>query len=239
MLPRFYLPQVNITNDQIIISDKEIIDQLTKVLRLKTNDLFIVFAPQAEYQLALKEIGDKTAIATIIETQPAMREPGQKLTLYQSLLKKDNFEWILQKGTELGISCFVPMITNHTIVREISENKLKRYHKILTEATEQCGGRQVPELKNLLPFNQAIAAAAQQPGQKLIAWEGQTDSTLEEKLDPNVQYYHIFIGPEGGFSPQEVELAKHDNFTPVSLGNRILRAETAAIAAASLILLSQ
>lgn len=239
MPPRFYLPSINPQNDTLIISDKNIIQQITKVLRLKKNDVFVVFSPQTEYEVVLKDVLENHLMATILEKRVSKREPAKKLFLYQSLLKKDKFEWILQKGVELGVYTFIPIITDNSIVREISENKLKRYKKIIKEATEQCGGQHLAELKTAIPLDQAIEMVKNKKGQKILAWEGEDKKPLSQIINKDTDELHLFIGPEGGFSPSEVELAKQSGLTLVSLGKRILRAETAAIAACSLILLSR
>ena len=237
MQPRFYMPAVKVTNDTLVITDKDIIRQITSILRLKKDDVFFIFTPQVEYELAIKNISDTIIEAAVIEQRQAEREPTKKLILYQSLLKKDKFEWILQKGVELGIHAFVPVVSDNSITREISDNKLARYHKIIIESTEQCGGVNIAPLDPLMKFDDAIRQVAKQPGQKLIAWEGHTKNNLPSILDSSAAAYHLFIGPEGGYSPEEVDYAEQNGLTTVSLGKRILRAETASIAAAALILL--
>ncbi len=238
MLPRFYQPTITPVQGTITLDDANIIHQITKVLRLKKNDIFIIFSPHYEYEVTIKTLTQKTIELTVLEKRQTNREPSKQLIIYQSLLKKDNFEWVLQKGTELGVQSFVPIVTHNSIVRKITDTKLKRYQKILTEATEQCGGKQPPALHQLLTFEQAITKSAGQDGQKIIAWEGESGNNLTKKIHSGQPCYHLFIGPEGGFSPEEIKLAANNGFTAVSLGKRILRAETAAIAAASLILLS-
>ncbi|MFH1207443.1 MAG: RsmE family RNA methyltransferase [Patescibacteria group bacterium] len=238
MQPRFYLPTVSIENETLVISDRDIIRQITNILRLKKDDVFFVFTPQTEYELALKAVSNSIVEATVIEQRQAEREPAKKLILYQSLLKKDKFEWILQKGVELGIHAFVPVVSDNSIARDISDNKLVRYHKIITEATEQCGGVHIAPLDPLMKFSDAVLRVAQQTGQKLIAWEGQTKNLLPKVLDASAKVFHLFIGPEGGYSPAEIEFAEQNGLTTVNLGKRILRAETASIAAAALILLN-
>ena len=132
MLPRFYLNSINPQKDILVISDQSTIHQIISVLRLKKNDVFIIFSAQAEYEVVLKDISENQLIVTILDKRESVREPAKKLILYQSLLKKDKFEWILQKGVELGVHTFVPIISDNSIVREISANKLSRYQKIIT-----------------------------------------------------------------------------------------------------------
>ena len=231
MLPRFYLQNLKIQNDTVNIQDKQVIYQITKILRLKKDDIFVVFDPQHEYQILIQQISKNNLTGKIIEKTKSEREPRKKLILYQSLLKSDKFEWILQKCVEIGISEFVPIISDNSIVREISENKLERYQKIIKEATEQCGGVKLAKFNQAMEFKQAIKQIKNLEGQKLLAWEGQIENQLNKILDENQKKYHLFIGPEGGFSPEEVELAKQNSIQIISLGKRILRAETADIVA--------
>jgi 16S rRNA (uracil1498-N3)-methyltransferase len=237
MLSRFYLNQISPVGDIISINDHDVIHQLTDVLRLKKNDVFIVFSNQIEYEVILKEITKETAKTTILETRTPSREPHKKVILYQSLLKSDKFEWILQKGVELGVSAFVPIISDNCVVREISKNKLERYHKIIAESLEQCGGLRPAELLPVVPLPEALRQIKNATGQKLLAWENNLSNPLAQTLDKSTDAYHIFIGPEGGFSESEVKSAEKNSVIIVSLGNRILRAETAAVAACALALL--
>ena len=238
MLPRFYLQNLKIQNDLVNISDSQIIHQITKILRLKIGDVFIVFDAHDEYQILIENVTEDGLAGKIIEKTQSEREPAKKLILYQSLLKSDKLEWILQKGVEIGVTEFTPIISDNSVVREISKNKLARYEKIIKEATEQCGGLKVASLNQVITFKQAVEQTKNSQGQKLLAWEGKKGHELNKILDSKQREYHLFIGPEGGFSPEEVALAEQNDLQIVSLGKRILRAETAAIVASSLILLS-
>ncbi|MDD5039680.1 MAG: RsmE family RNA methyltransferase [Patescibacteria group bacterium] len=235
---RFFIPSLLIANSIATISDPKVVRQITNVLRMKKNDLFTVFSEQTEYDLVIKDIAPHQITATALASRKLEREPARQVILYQSLLKKDWFEFILQKGTELGIKAFVPLICQNSIVRDISPNKMARYQAILKEATEQCGGGSIPTLEPAIPFGEALQIACSKGGQVLFAWEGETVQMLPSVLDRSARSYHLIIGPEGGFSADEIKEAERMNVHRVSLGRRILRAETAAIAAASLILLS-
>ncbi len=236
MLPRFYFPAITLEDNRIILRDAEIMHQILSVLHLKKNDIFIIFTPQQEYEVTIKKTTADTITLTVLAQRRVSREPTKKLTLYQALLKKNNFEWILQKGTELGIDRFVPIITDNTIVRHISPVKQRRYQKIITEAIEQCGGTEPPELVPPQSFTDALQTAASEDGHKLIAYEGEQTVPLSDHTQH--QALHLFIGPEGGFTPDEITAAQKHHIVPVHLGPRILRAETAAIASCSLVLLS-
>lgn len=172
MLPRFYLQNLKIHNDLVNISDSQIIHQITKILRLKIGDIFIIFDAAYEYQILIENITKDGLAGKIIEKTKSEREPAKKLILYQSLLKSDKLEWILQKGVEIGVAKFTPIVNDNCVVREISENKLARYEKIIQEATEQCGGGKIAKLNPTITFKQAVKQVKNQNGQKLLAWEG-------------------------------------------------------------------
>jgi 16S rRNA (uracil1498-N3)-methyltransferase len=168
------------------------------------------------------------------------RELHARVVLYQGLLKAAKFEWVLQKGTELGVAAFVPLRTERSVTgaEDVGASKRARWQRILTEATEQCGRARVPDLAEPRPL--AEAARALPPGDlALIPWEREHATALRAALatlGAAPAAIHLFIGPEGGFAAGEVALARECGARPVSLGPRVLRAETAAIAAVTLAL---
>lgn len=235
---RFYLQTVRPGDTTVSITDPGLLHQITTVLRLKKGDSFSVFTGSHEYDVSIRQITKREITATVLRQKPLTTEPLRSVTLYQSLLKKDKFELILQKGTELGVQAFVPVICDHTITRDITPNKHKRYLTIIQEAAEQCGGGRVPTIDPPTHFSQALQSAKQQGGITLVAWEGEKTTTLPEVLRQlKNQHVHLFIGPEGGFSASEIHELQNSTVSTISLGPRILRAETAAIAGLSLLLL--
>jgi 16S rRNA (uracil1498-N3)-methyltransferase len=159
------------------------------------------------------------------------------LTLYQCSLKHDKFEWVLQKGTELGVSRFAPVISERSIVRP-AEALLKKYERwgaIVREAAEQCGRGRIPEIAPPLDWSAALAAGK---GPRLLAWEGAKTAPpllpILQQILQNTTNLSILIGPEGGIGEHEADLALAQGWQLVSLGPRILRAETAALAAVSI-----
>ncbi len=174
-------------------------------------------------------------IAEITET----REAPLKLTLAFSLLKGDHNELIVLKGTELGVTRFVPLVSARTVVvpKGKEDNKLLRLRKIAKEGAEQCRRSVIPEVSDYSAFDEVVEKAA---GLRLLAYEEAAihgESILEYALKGESEAT-LLIGPEGGFTPKEAELAIQNGFHPVSLGKRILRAETAAIAGAATLLLA-
>ena len=178
-----------------------------------------------------------------------MGEPDVQITLYQSLLSREKSEWVLQKCTEVGVVRFVPVVTSRSVVRDcdsIGPNKLARWRRIITEAAEQSRRGRLPRLEPPLTFAEACQQAEASGGLSLLAWEEEPATGLKAVLQasfeppaPNAQYpisnIQILIGPEGGFTPEEVKLARTHGVLPITLGRRILRAETAGLVAAAAI----
>ena len=172
--------------------------------------------------------------AIVFEPRPA-RVPALQLVLCQALLKADRFEWVLQKGTELGVGAFVPLITRRVVAgRDGAAAKLERWRRIVTEAAEQSGRTRVPALRAPVPLGTALAM----PGARVMCWEQYAGPGLRDVLvAAGDGPLCLFIGPEGGFAPEEAAEAQRVGARLVSMGPRILRSETAAIAAAALALL--
>ncbi len=215
--------------------------QLHKVLRLQPGEIVILLDNQGrEYAVSLTAVQARYAAGAVLTQSANQAEPSTHLTLYQCSLKADKFEWVLQKGTELGVSCFVPVISERSIVRPAAAllKKYERWRAILREAAEQCGRGRIPTLLDPVDWPAAVAHAT---GLKLLPWETVHQSAPALPTVANVNRQHpqliaLLIGPEGGISEGEAVQAQAAGWQPVSLGPRILRAETAALAAVTLIL---
>lgn len=226
---RFCLPPENFRGNYVVSDDAELINQLTKVLRARHGDKFLIFnGSESEFTSQLVELGKREVKFLVIDQKLGSREPIRHVTLYQSILKSDKFDWLIQKAVELGASKIVPVVSRHCIVKDITPAKRKRYEDIIKEATEQCGGVRLAQLSPVMDFDAAIDEAGKQAGAKIIAYEKETEYDIGDTATDFVQ---LFIGPEGGYSSEEIEAAKNRQIVPVTLGKRILRAETAAVAA--------
>jgi len=232
-MSRFFINQKIEDPNNIIISDKEIINKLVKVLRKKVGDTFILFDNMGEeYEVEIEGLNSKELKCKFLNKLDNDRELDVDINLYMALLKADKFEWLLQKVTEIGVKKIVPIITQNCVVKEFNLNKAGRYKKIINEATLQCGGRVQPLLGDLVDFEKAIKDLAP-GGLNLIAHEKEEKKIRDAINDSRI--INIFIGPEGGFTDDEIEFARTELVLPVSLGKRILRAETAAIVACSIL----
>lgn len=234
-MQRFYLPSINFDGDYVVSHDQDFLKQLAGVLRAKEGQKFLVFNGDGrEKMVQLLNLSKKEVKFLIIDDKQGPREPAIKVNLFLALIKADKLEWAVQKAVELGVSSINPILTQRCVVKDLSINKIKRLTDIIIEATEQCGGCRLPALNPVLPFSKALFAAEKFGGAKLIAWEEETTNQLKDFKSEEI---NIFIGPEGGFSPEEINQAEGLGFTLVSLGQRILRAETAPLAALATILL--
>lgn len=238
MTHRFFIPANWITPPTVSLSGDPA-RQLTTVLRLQPGDLIIVLDNSGqEWQVRLTELSKLVVRGEIMGQQPSPAEPAVALTLYQGTLKGQKFEWVLQKGTELGVSRFVPVICQRSVVRDRAAlaNKQERWERIIQEAAEQSGRGRLPRLEAAMPFEQAVRRAAA-ASLRLMAWEEVVEASLKSvwpELPP--ASVALMIGPEGGFTAAEAELAGQAGFYLIRLGPRLLRAETASLAATAVIM---
>lgn len=215
--------------------------QISRVLRLhRGRRVLALDGTGTEFEIILEEVSPSRVTGLVTRQAVAGGEPLVKLTLYQSLLKREKFEWVLQKGTEIGISLFVPVITNRTLVREADEmkpEKLERWRRIIKEAAEQSGRGILPRLVSPVSFMVA-AAEGLSHDRALMAWETAAGPSIRAALQQGERPHDVglYIGPEGGYDETEVEEAAGYGVIPVTLGPRILRTETAAVVASALIL---
>ena len=237
---RFFVDPTAIRENSVDIPD-ETAAQIRKVLRLKEGTR-VQFLDNCGwlYECTIHYIDPKNVTTEIIEKRPAEGESICSVSLYIGLTQREKFEWILQKCTEAGVSKIIPMITERSLVRKASDisGKTDRWEKILKEASEQCGRGYIPELSGALPFREAVNAGSAADA-ALFCWEHEKHKTLRESrepLDGTVSAISVMICPEGGFSTEEAALAQGTGWSAVTLGKRIYRMETAAIASVILTL---
>ena len=246
---RFFVPPTAIDGPAAHL-DERVAHQLRHVLRMRPGARIVALDNRGwEYEIELDKITSEDARGRVIERRPAEGEPDTLVTLYQCLLKKDNFEWVLQKGTEIGLSRFVPVISQRTVAADsdgLRKHKLPRWERIVTEAAEQSGRGLLPVIDPPLTLDEALAQT--RADLVLIPWEGEHMRHLHDVLgafrrgelgtlpSERAPEIALVIGPEGGFAEEEIALASAGRAVSVTLGPRILRAETAAIAAGVIVL---
>lgn len=229
-LHRFYISGP-ITGDTIEITDRDLVHQWKKVFRYNVGSQVIVFDGSGRDYFALisslRPLG-----ATLSVVQKKLLKPiSREVWLGMALVKKDNFELVAQKATELGVACIIPLLCEHSEKKNISHERVR---KITVEASEQSGRGDVPRVDALITL-QDLFANADLPEHKVCFHpKGAAASTLDDGSSKPIL---VLIGPEGGWSESEIDLCTQNGVSVVSLGNQILRAETAAIASLSLLLL--
>ncbi|MGH2355076.1 MAG: 16S rRNA (uracil(1498)-N(3))-methyltransferase [Chloroflexota bacterium] len=227
-----------------VVLPGHIAHQVTAVLRMRPGAGLVLFdGSGGEWQAELLSVGREGARAQLLShAVPPGREPSIQVILCQALLKADKVEWILQKGTELGMAAFRPLIMCRTVPVERAATqgrKLARWRRIVVEAAEQSGRCTVPAVYPPVPLEVVLREARA----TVLCWEDEQTHPFRDAFgralaegDGRVQ---VIIGPEGGITPEEVRAAAKAGVHLASLGPRTLRSETAALAAAALALLGE
>lgn len=234
-LTRFFVDQSQIGGNRVTITGADA-HHLRDVLRLKPGDTITVLdGANREYSVRLEEVNSGHAEGLILSSCLRQTEPAVLLTLAQCLPKGDKMEQVLQKGTEIGYSAFIPVVSERSIVkldRERAVKKGERWRKIVQAAAEQSGRARLPEVHPIHSWQQLCNRFADFD-LVLIPWEGEETVGLKETLKAkanNSTSALIIIGPEGGLAVTEVEKARSYGALTVSLGPRIMRTETAGLA---------
>jgi 16S rRNA (uracil1498-N3)-methyltransferase len=231
MTHRFRVSADQLSGAQVRFTDAQA-HQMRSVLRLRAGDQVRVFEGLTPTDLVV-ELTD-VARGTVIARAAQAPEPRTKLSVYPALLQRDKFEVVLQKLTEIGVAAIAPVITGRSLVRDApDERRYVRWRAILHEAAEQCGRGVIPEL---LPVQPLATALEKTHGRRVMAYEGERGCLLGAALADRPSEVALFVGPEGGYTPEEVVSAQRSGTHVVTLGPRVLRAETAALVGAALVL---
>lgn len=231
-MARFYVPQPRIENGMLKIEGDEV-KHIRKVLRLKTGDGIVVFDGLGkELEGTIVEERLSSVVIRIQNIFSSERDSPLEVTLAQSLLKGEKMDYLIQKATELGVKEIIPFFSSRSVPSLEKSRGLKRHHrweKIAVEASKQSGRGVVPKIESLQDYSDMLQMASTED-LRFILWERE-GIKLKEVLERSKEKRKIFfvIGPEGGFNQLEVDEAKKAGFTPVTLGRRILRAETASL----------
>jgi 16S rRNA (uracil1498-N3)-methyltransferase len=209
------------------------VKHIRKVLRLKAGDEISVFDGLGrEFEGAIVEEGLSSIVIGIKNVHSSIGDSPLQVTLAQSLLKGEKMDYLIQKATELGVEEIVPFLSSRSIPLLEKPKRLKRlqrWKRIAVQASKQCGRGVVPEIQSLQNYSEMLQKAVPD-SLCLILWERE-GVKLKKLLERSEKRKKIFfvVGPEGGFSEGEVDEAKEAGFTPVTLGRRLLRAETASL----------
>lgn len=234
---RFFVEPALVAGPEVRL-EGEIAHQISRVLRLEPGaKILLLDGLGFEYEVELKVVQrlSKTdmALGRIVEQRDATGEPKVRLTLYQALLKGEKFDFVLQKGTEVGVSGFVPLLTERCVSQAARPD---RWKKIIREAAEQSRRGKLPELvEKPLNLSEALDRIKSSGQTAFMAWEEEETLSFHQ-LPAGITELAILIGPEGGFSKSEAAQAEAAGVQTISLGKRILRAETAGPIATALAL---
>jgi 16S rRNA (uracil1498-N3)-methyltransferase len=221
MLRRIFVKE-NIEKKIVEIGDKEVLHRLKNVLRLKIGEEIILFNDKnGEFLCKLNSMRSDLIIFENLKKLDNYTEPELKVNLYQAIVKKDKFEFLTEKVVETGVFSITPLITERTVKTNIN---ILRLQKIAKEATEQSGRIYIPPIYEKTNFKDAIK---NEKFSLLLHPRGEKHLKTLMKEIKKLKEINIFIGPEGGFSEEEIQLAKECKAKIVNFGPRILRSETA------------
>lgn len=220
-----FIGDFDLSQEHLIVVDVELAGQLSRVLRLKKGDAIILCDGKGKEATAeISSLREKSVAFKITDSRQVTIEPSRDVTLYCSILKRENFELVAQKATELGVRTIVPLLCARTVKHEINP---KRLVKIMTEASEQSGRGIVPLLGQPLSFTDALVDVKGYDTTFFFDTNGTRDITVPI----SAARVAAFVGPEGGWDESEVVRAREVRFSIISLSSLTLRAETAAIVA--------
>ena len=239
---RFYVSADQLAEKEVFISGGDV-NHIKNVLRLEVGDWIVACDGNGtDYVSRIQSIYSDEVVASIEKVQPTGTELPVKITLFQGMPKKDKLELIIQKAVELGACEIVPVMTKRTVVKLSEEKKinkrLERWQSIAYAAAKQCDRGIIPTVHKPVSYEEALAMA-DQLDYNVIPYELQTGMEEARKIVDQAckqRSLGIFIGPEGGFEPEEVERAMTRNIHPMTLGKRILRTETAGMALLSILM---
>lgn len=237
-MPKFFVSPNQIGEDIIeIIGDDA--KHISTVLRGKVGEnITICDGLGTDYECCISEINKKSITAKINKKHKNENEPSIKITLFQALPKLDKMETVIQKCIEIGVDRIVPVISEHTVVKinDKAEKKLDRFRKIAEAAAKQCGRGKIPQVSDITTFKDAVNAAKELDC-SIIPYEKEKDRTIKSFVKEfDGKSIGIFIGPEGGFSEDEIKLCSENGIKSITLGKRILRTETAGLVASVILL---
>lgn len=231
-MPHFFIKSENVQNNNITINDKENYNHLAKSLRSKIGEkVLLIDENRVEYTTTIKEISNNHILCKIISSELSQRDLKYNLYLAQSPLKSDAQLTIMEKSTELGVRGIYPIYTdNCALKKSVAQNKVEKWQKIMYEASKQCERATIPKCFELTTLENVL----EKKFDKIIALcERNTNDSLKNYLGNNPikagENLLLIIGPEGGFSEREFNLFKDKNLPMLSLGDLILKAETAVI----------
>ncbi len=233
-MPRFFLEKINEECPCITGGDAH---HISRSLRMKTGERLTVCAGSTDYECEIISFSQDAVYLKILDSHICGSEPDVSVTLFQAVPKLDKLEYIVQKSVELGVTGIVPVLTRRCVSRPDKNSfskKLERLRKISLEAAKQSGRGIVPEISMITDFPDAVEKMKQSDCPVML-YEGGGKRFSQLDIDGK-KSFSVLIGSEGGFDPEEAELAASAGISRIWLGSRILRCETAPVAALSILM---
>ncbi|MBU0602422.1 MAG: 16S rRNA (uracil(1498)-N(3))-methyltransferase [Gammaproteobacteria bacterium] len=230
MIPRFFCSLPADTSGSMELPPA-VAHHVERVLRLDDGDRLTLFDGRGgEINARLQRAG-RSLRAVLGERSEPVRESPLQITLLQCLAASDKMDWIVQKAVELGVARVQPLASRRAVLKlsgDRAQRRMEHWQQIAVSACEQCGRNRVPEVLPIVSLPQALAAV--EPAARRLVLHPDGGVPLREAGLQSAQPISLLIGPEGGFDPEELAAARHGGFTPVTLGPRVLRTETAGVA---------
>ena len=240
-MQHFFVPPSQVGEGGIRVEGPDV-NHMKNVLRMRPGEeLMVSDGDNRKYRCAVELNEEGAAYLKILEEEMADTELPSKIYLFQGLPKQEKMEWIVQKSVELGVCQVVPVMVRRCVVKldeKKAQKKVSRWQQIAESAAKQAGRDYIPKVEQVLPYQEALKMA-DGLDVLLIPYELERDVEGSKEIIQAIrpgQSVGIFIGPEGGFEKEEVEAAIAAGATPISLGRRILRTETAGLTALSLLM---
>ncbi len=229
-MSKFFINEI-CTSNTIDITGEDAA-HIALVLRAKVGDhLTVCDLSSTDYECEIEAIAKKNITLKVLNSHPNENEPSYKITLYQALPKGDKMDMVIQKCVEIGVDTIVPVLTENTVVKikDKEDKKLARFNKIAEAAAKQCGRGKIPTVEKIVTFKEAIEQAKALDG-VIIPYEKEEQTNIKSFTTGfKGTTIGVFIGPEGGFSPTEIDQAIQAGVSKITLGKRILRTETAGL----------
>lgn len=233
-MPRFFLENINLSQPVITGEDAK---HIGRSLRMKPGQPLTVCSYGTDYYCEITSITSDEVYLKINDSRLCSAEPSVEVTLFQAVPKLDKLEHIIQKSVELGVTRIVPVLTRRCVSRpdrKDFEKKRIRLNKIALEAAKQSGRGIIPEVGEIISFNEAVKQMSEYDCPLMLYEEG--GIRFSEVQTDACKSFALFVGSEGGFDESEAETAKNAGIVPIWLGERILRCETAPLTAISILM---
>lgn len=232
MTHRFIVPPSALAADRVMLDGAQA-RQIASVLRLRPGDRIVLVSAGIEHDVELAAVSARRVEGAVRSRHPASAEPRLRLTLALPLLRGERSEEVVEAVAQLGVARIVPFVSARSVARELSASRRSRWERIAREAAETARRGSAPEIAPVATWDELFSLLAPLV---VVAWEGAREPTLVQTAPASAAQMSLVIGPEGGLTEEEIEVARKAGARVVSLGRRNLRSETAAIAAVAVVM---